>query len=264
MAILSHGSDLTLAPTLGDLVRHDGLTVQLGLHQLAAAGFTCVQLDATLPDIRPRELDRRGRRDLAALLNRRSLRLAGIDLFLPQSHYLQSDHQDRAMHATLRAIEMAADLGRVALSIALPFARMDGDLTATLAEAVDRCGIRMAVHAEDQLDGLLKWLRQVDLPAIGAGIDPASLLARGLDPVATAHQLGGFLTVARISDVKAANLPTRCLAGQGQLQLSSYRIAVDLSPRRAGPLVLDLGGLAEPLAAAAQAAHAWEDAAMAL
>ncbi|MFW6060130.1 MAG: sugar phosphate isomerase/epimerase family protein [Phycisphaeraceae bacterium] len=277
MVIVTHGSDLSLAPTLTPIVRHVGGTVRAGLERIAGRGFATVQLDATLHGIRPRELDRQARRELLGVVRRRNLRLGGVDLFIPRKHYLEADHVDRAMSATVAAIELAADLGRVPLSLTLPVRQLPVDLASAIVEAADGHSVRVAVHAEDQLDALQAWVEEVDLPALGAAIDPAALLARGHDPAQVAQRFGAHLTVARLSDVargsveEEADDPTlsqgggesvRCTVGAGELDLLAYRVALDLAAQRAGPVVLDLRGLSEPMRAAEDARRAWDDAAV--
>ncbi len=260
MAILSHGSDLSLAPTLRPLVARLEPTVRGALGHVKRAGFTWVQLDAALSGIRPRELDQRARRDLLALLSRSDLRLAGLDLFLPREHFVKSDQLDRAMAATLASVELAADLGRVPLSVALPVASMSADVLSTIVEAADGRGVTVAVHAEDQLDALEAWTNQVDAKVVGCGLDPAALLARSQDPAAIAQRLGRHLKVARLGDMSASDVMRKSL-GQGDLDIIPYRIAIDLAPSRVGPVVLDLGGVNNPLQAAIHAKAAWEKAA---
>ncbi|MFP4146042.1 MAG: sugar phosphate isomerase/epimerase family protein [Phycisphaeraceae bacterium] len=266
MAILTHGSDLSLSPTLAPLVRQAGGTVRAALGHLDRAKFTGVQLDAALAGIRPRELSARARKDLVALFARQGLRPTGIDLFIPRKHYLDPARLDRAMTATLDAITFAADLGKLPLSLALPVAKLPGDLRHTLVEAADGVGIRLAVHAEDQLDALEKWIHEVDLPALGAAIDPAPLLARGEDPAAVLGRFGKRLTIARLSDVQLGGEAesVRGPVGEGELDVTAYRIAADIARGRTGPVVLDLRGLTAPLHAAVQARQAWEDAAFTL
>ncbi len=270
MSILTHGSDLTLAPTITPTVRPAGGTVRAALERLASAGFAAVQLDAALSGIRPRDLDHQARRDLLGLLTRRSMRLAGLDLFIPRRHYLETEHQDRAMHATLAAIELAADLGRVPVSVSLPLEKMPTELTECLVEAADGRGVSVAVHGEGQIDTLLAWLDELDMRVVGAALDAAAAMARGAGADALVHQLAKHLAVARLSDVSAAdaqdsaNTGVRCPVGEGDLDVPAYRIAVDLCPSRHGPVVLDLRGLANPLAAAVAAAKAWQDAAITL
>jgi sugar phosphate isomerase/epimerase len=282
MAILTHGSDLTLAPTIGAIVQAagpSGGTVRGALECLAAAGFRAVQLDATLPGLRPRDLSARARHDLTALLSRRSMVLAGLELFIPRRHYLEPEHVDRAMAATTAAIEFAADLGRVPLSLSLPVSAMSDDARVALAACADGHGVTLAVHAEDDLDALLAWLTRVDLPILGAGIDPCAALASGQGPGQMVQRLGKLLRVARLSDMIGARTPTsrdrpgaeaagadvapaaagvRCAVGKGDLDLTRYRVAVDLAGGRLGPVVLDLRGLADPLTAAGEARSAWE------
>lgn len=270
MAILTHGSDLSLSPTLTPLVRSMGGKVRKAVEHAAAAGFNAIQLDATLAGIRPRELDGRARKDLLALLARRGARPTGIDLFIPRQHYTDPQHVDRAMTATLAAIGLAADLGKLPLSLAIPVNKMPDELKTVLIETADSRGIRLAIHAEDQLDALIAWITTVDLPALGAAIDPAALLARGKNPVDIAQQLGSKLTVARLSDVERGSSPdedepageaVRCPVGSGDLDVLAYRVAADLASNRAGPVVLDLRGLVNPLQSAAAAKKQWDDAA---
>ncbi len=270
MAILTHGSDLTLAPTIRPVVKQTDGTVQTALTRLAEGGFRAVQLDATLPGVRPRDLDVRARKDLAALLTRRGLRLAGLDCFVPRKHFVQPENADRAMAALLATIELAADLGRVPVSLALPVANLAEDMRKAIVEAADGHGIRLAVHAEDSIDDLLQWTDTTDQPALGIGLDPASALVQGREPAALVHRLRSRLAVARLSDVAGSRASgeseidtsgLRSTIGEGDLDVIAYRIALDLAGGRTGPVVLDLRGMENPLAAAAQAKIVWEKAA---
>lgn len=267
MAILTHGSDLTLAPTIGPLLPSGGGTVRGALDKLSAAEFHSVQLSAAIPGIRPRDLDKRARRDLIAMLTRQSFRLAGLDLFIPRAHFLDTAQVDRAAGAVVAAIELAADLGRVPLSVALPMVGLSDDVKHALVQAADGHGVCLAVHAEDQSKELLDWLAAVDLPALGAAIDPAVMLAAGADPVALAQRLGPRLRVARLSDaVSGSDLASetgssRCVLGKGELDVIPYRVALDLAQGRLGPVVLELRGLPQPISAAAEANRQWSNAA---
>ena len=260
MAILTHGSDLSLAPTAGPIVRAGGHRVADCLKTLAGAGFRSVQLDASLPGLRPRELDRRARRDLSALLTRHALTLAGLDLFVPRRHYLDDAQADRAMAATFAAIELAADLGRCPLSLALPVDGLEAQARHEIVAAADAHGVRLAVHAEDQMSGLVDWVKTEDVSTLGAGIDPAALLALGAGPVGVIQQRNDALAVTRLSDYESGE-KTRCAVGRGDLDVAGYRIGCDLAATRVGPMVLDLRGLSDPLAAAVVGHAAWEAAA---
>lgn len=270
MTILTHGSDLTLAPTLRPIVKQTDGTVQTALMRLAEAGFRGTQLDATQPGIRPRDLDARARKDLAAMLARRGLTLAGLDCFVPRKHFVEQENVDRAMSALFAAIALAADLGRVPVSLVLPVAAMPEDLRKAVIESADGHGVRLAVHSEDNIDGALQWADAADQPVLGLGLNPASALVRSLDPVALVHRLRRRLAVARLSDVSGSGAAgenevdangLRSAIGEGDLDVEAYRIALDLAGGRAGPVVLDLRGMENPLAASAHAKQVWEQAA---
>lgn len=272
MSIITHGSDVSLAPTVRPIVKQLGGSLKSALVKLTEAGFQSVQLDATMAGLRPRDLDRTGRRDLIATLGRRSLRLAGLDLFIPRKHFAEAENMDRAVGAALAGIELAADLGRVPVSIALPVKSLTDETTRTLAQAADGCDVRLAVHAEDQLDELRAWLTGIGIPAVGAAIDPASLIALGHKPVTVASELGAQLAVARLNDFQITAgdegddhvAGVRCAVGEGELNVMNYRVMLDLARHRAGPVVLDLRNMENALQAAEQGLESWNSATFSL
>jgi sugar phosphate isomerase/epimerase len=261
MAILTHGSDLSLSPTLGPIVRATDGTVKTAFTRIAEAGFHSVQLDATLSGIRPRDLDATGRRDLSASARRSSLQIGGIDLLIPRSHYADPQHTDRAIEATLAAIRFAGELGRLPLSVNLPIDGLSDDVTEALLTAADAQGVVLVVHAEDQIAALRVWLAETDTQVAGIGLDPANLLGGRSDPAALAQSLAKSVVGARLSDNRQGLADgSRCPVGTGDLDVMGYRIGIDLAPHRRGPVVLDLRGLSDPLAAAATAQQTWDDA----
>ena len=71
--------DRILAPTLIWL----GTRPRASLERLAERGFRRVQLSAAHESIRPRDLDRSGRRELLALLRRLDVAPGGLDVPVP-------------------------------------------------------------------------------------------------------------------------------------------------------------------------------------
>ncbi len=265
MSIDLSTSEMTLSPTLGPMVRLgvEGVrTVRAAAAFIAQAGFRWVQLDATLAGIRPRELSPRARQDLLALFTRNGLRPSGIDLFLPRKHWLDTATLDRAVTTALGAIELAADMGRVPVSMSLPMAGLGEDVRSALVTAAEARGVGLAVHAEDQLEELAKWVNATDLSALGIGLDPAALLTQGLKPDQVVHQHSARLTMGRLADVTEAAGGLRCAVGQGELDVLRYRIALDLAKARHGPVVLDLRGLETPQQAMIIGKQLWEQNAM--
>lgn len=263
MVILGHGSDLSLAPSIKPLVQRGDGGVRRALAEVARAGFEPVQLDASLSGIRPRELSRTGRRDLATTAARAGLRLAGLDLFVPRKHLLSGETVDRAVSAIVEAVGLAADLGKLPLSLTLPMDEASREVTDAVLEAADGHGVTLAIHGERDLDAAARQLDAQAQPGLGLGLDPATLILQGHDADAAAQQHGKRLTSCRLSDADR-DLGQRVAVGDGNLDLTPYRVAVDLAVHRAGPVVLDLRGLHDPKAAMASAKAAWEDAAFSL
>ena len=263
MPNLSHGSDLRLAPTLSPLVRATGRPPRQVLATIGEQGFKAVQLDATLPGLRPRELDTTARRDLLATATRSGLSIAGLDFFIPAEHYNDPEHTDRAAHAAAQACSLAGDLGRVTVSLNLPAGKADAALVQSIIDSASRHGVSLALHDEADVDRLQAWLAEHAPPHVGVGLDPAAMLIRDLDPIAAAQSLDSVLCVARLSDASKGQADGgRQVVGAGSLPVMPYRVSIDLAPRRTGPVVLDLRGLATPMSAMQRAKAVWDNAAV--
>src|SRR5688572_964638 len=100
---------LPLAPTLAPLL--DGDTpFRVAFDRLRSMEFRSVQLSATHPGLRPRELDKSARRDLLATLRRNELEPSGIHLWIPSADFDDPKKADRALSAALNTIELAVDM----------------------------------------------------------------------------------------------------------------------------------------------------------
>jgi len=213
-----------------------------------------VQLDATHPAMRPRDLDRSARRDLAATLRRLELSCCGLDMFVPPEHFASTQNVDRAAAAVISAIELAADLaalsggavvarraeGDTCVSLTLP-PNPPSDVLASLASAAQRHGVRLADHG-------LPIGEQAQAPGpIGVGLDPAGCQGAGFDPVALASSLGDRLVSARLSDTSRTlgALRVAPASAQGRLDVLAYRVALmtSASAARLRAVVLDLRGV---------------------
>jgi len=230
------------------------------------AGFAAVQLNAAAPGIRPRDLDRSARRDLAAIIRREGLDLSGADLWIPPEHFTDPVLADRAISAVTGAVELIADLAtlvrgtgsaapRPVLAVTLPPATADSTLT-EFAAVADRAGVRIADHAVPPRPS-----NPAIEPAIAVGIDPAATLASGLDPAAQASTLAARIASARLSDVSRHVGGGRVVPGSrdGRLDLLAYSIALTTSGFK-GHIIADARSLPQPRAAAAAMLEAWRNA----
>lgn len=223
-------------------------------------GARAVQLNAATPGLRPRDLDRSARRDLAATLRRHDLSCSGLDLWIPPEHLVEPGHMDRAVTSVLAAIDMAKELATLAdgsvvtarptrsgiVSLVLPDA-LASEVAASISERAISRDVLIADHAWPPRDN--------PPPAIAVGLDPAAILLRSEDPVAAASRLGGRVASARLSDLARGGggvAGGRIAPGArgGSLDALAYVIAL-ATTGYPGHAVLDLRGVSNQAAAVA-------------
>ncbi len=244
-----------------DRIAPGGERVKAVLAWLAASGARGTRVDATMSGIRPRELDRSGRRDLAALLRRSELAFAGVDVFVPPEHLIKPETVDRAVSSVLGAIDLAADLASLAagsvvarspvvgaaasVSVSL-HAKTPPDVVRSIADHAAGRSVRIADHAWPIPDAVFGADENA---AIGVGLDPATALSGGTDPIALAARLGRRTASARVSDVPssfgAMGGSGRVTPGTGRLDLVAY-LATLTTVGYQGHAILDLSGLKQP------------------
>lgn len=170
----------------------------------ASVGARAVQLDAARSGLRPRELGRSARRDVASTLRRCGLAFSGLDLMIPARHFVDPAHADRAAVALRAALELAAelsDLCETPASISAGANRvvcvsLEGDAgreaVEPLADVAGALNARIADH---------QWPAQVaERREVAIGLDAAAIAGAGCDPVAEAARLARFAAAARISE----------------------------------------------------------------
>lgn len=213
----------------------------------ARAGYRAVQLDAAAAGLRPRELGRSARRDLAATLRRATLSCSGVDLWIPAAHFADPARSDRAMSAAIDSMDFAAELasltgGRAVVSMALGWRDAPGACEALVSAAEDRA-VRLADHAWPG-DDRSRWV----------GIDPAVVLASGqpeADPASGVSRAGGRLASVRLSDLSEGG--HRVSPGSGRVDLVALLVAATTLAARP-TIVADLRGVEGALRCASELA----------
>lgn len=212
-----------------------------------SVGARGVHLDAALPGLRPRELDRSARRDLASLFRRLDLAFTGLDLWIPPHHFAQAQHVDRAIAAVRGACELAAELGGLLGDAATPVVSLE--LPETL-----HADAQLAVLGADLAAPVADHRRPYEArgPRVVPGLDAAGVLLAGGDPSAELMRLAGAGPSVRLADADGTG---RRPVGMGRLRLGEFKIACAASGARA--VILDLRGLEDPSASAERALAAW-------
>jgi sugar phosphate isomerase/epimerase len=218
--------------------------------------FRCVQLPATRAGLRPRDLDRSARRDLAAALARLELRLSGLDLWIPPDHFIEDETADRAVDATAATIDLAEDLGRVPISFMAPTGPDAAAVLQMLSAQAERQGVTLIDFTAAPVDGAEGASAVEQWASVRPGVDPALVLAAGQDPAERVVVLGADLGQVRLSDWDGQQ---RVPVGQGRLDPARLRAMLSVIGHTA-PIVVDPRTLPDPGAAVRQAVRAWEQA----
>lgn len=221
----------------------------------SSAGLRGVQLSVTGGGLRPRDLGPSARRDLRAMLTRLELTPSGIDALVPASHFIDPATAERAVDAVQGACELAADLGRVPVTVQLPAAgdeataaRRDAAV-ALVAAAADRVGVTIA-----DLGGgaMAPW------PPVGIAVDPAAVLGDGGDPSAAVARAGARLTGVRVVDLLRSGMRGPVgVSGESRLDALAYRVAVEVAGYRGLPVV-DCRQWNDPRAGVLGSMAAWQ------
>lgn len=240
-----------LAATISPLVSSRTCAdTRAALEWLGAAGYRGVQLSATDPETRPRELSMSARRDLAATMTRLELACSGIDLFIPPAHFADPAHMARAFEATEAAIEFAGMLGRVPLT--LPLGPRDaGEFLSAITAVATRHGVDMLLPIVE--------LSEIEMlsPPCAASIDCAAVLAAGGDPSAFVFKAQSRLGGVRLVDLGRTGLRAPILEPrESRLDALALRIALDAVAFPRSPVV-DARQWAEPAQGLAAALSRW-------
>ncbi|MCA9303935.1 MAG: hypothetical protein KC996_07435 [Phycisphaerales bacterium] len=248
------GPDIAVS-TAGVSVPGGSVTPRSLLDWVAQQRVRGVVIDGAAPGFRARELGRSARRDLAASLRRRELEFAGLDLWIPADHFSDPQQCQRASDAVVSGAELAGELSDLVggssvpiLSIMTP-ASVDPALLVLMGGQASKFGVTIADHRAHDPD--------TSPAGVQIGVDPASVLFAGGDPVHAVHNAGKQLTAVRLDDVNAMG---RCPvdAEGGRLDVTAYKAAIVLGSLRW--ITVDLRQLPEPTRCLSMARAAWETA----
>lgn len=210
--------------------------VRSALAAVSGWGFAGVVLDVTLPGLRPRELDRSARRDIAVQLRRLNLAFAGLDFFIPPSHFADPGHADRAVAAAVAAAELASELAKLTsdalFSMPTVMTDMGASPLSSVCDVIKQTSQRTGAAFADA-----HWPSKHHFIAV----DPAAMIFAGERNL---HQtIAGIgierVAAARLSDVTSLG---RVPIGEGSLDVTSYEVILQ-SIGYKGPLTLDLRGM---------------------
>ncbi len=195
---------------------------------------------------------------MIAELKRLELHCDSIDLFIPPEHFTTADTMDRAIHAVRDALDLGSDLGAGVLFLRLPPEAFDAppsEATQALIEYANSSRVRLA---DVGLRGRALQALEKGAPiSIGIGIDTASWLADGRDPLEGLILHGGLVAGVRMVglDETGSRVPP---TSHARIDVDAWRQAFEINAHGVSS-VIDARGWREPVDGVAQALHAWRD-----
>jgi sugar phosphate isomerase/epimerase len=174
------------------------------IYDAAKMGARGVVLDA-IGDLAPQRLGETGRRELRHLL--RTVELSLVALSIPTRRpFDTTDQLDERIRRADGAFALAYELGTNLVLARVGPIPPDEDqerravfttALASLGQRADHRGIRLAIETGTEPGQKLKeFLDSLGLVGLAASIDPSALLRAGIDPVATAGELAGWVAHA--------------------------------------------------------------------
>ena len=218
----------TIMPLLSGV---EPLDVRESLAWASVAGFRAVQLSATDPATRPRELKGSARRDFCATLARNELQCSGIDFFIPPSHWSDPQHMERAHDALINAILFAAELGLAPVLAPMP-EDVAVDVLASIAEHAARAGVSILRAAAKDLTN------STFAPPFAACIDCATVLGEGARPEDLVARSGASLGGIRLVDLHRSGLRGPLMEPrESRLDALALKVALEISGFRGIPVI---------------------------
>jgi sugar phosphate isomerase/epimerase len=178
------------------------------IYEAARIGARGVVLDAS-GELAPHRLGATGRRELRHIL--RTTELSLVALALPTRRAFDTDDQldDRIRRADA-AFAMAYELGTTLVLARTGQVPPPEDVSRravftgahlALGQRADHRGVRLALETSAETgEQLASFLDGVASTGLAASINPANLLEMGIDPVATARELGSWVVHAYAND----------------------------------------------------------------
>lgn len=226
---------------------------------LSQLGVRGVQLSVQQPGLRPRDLSASARRDLAASLRRHELVCAGVDALVPAEHWCDSATVDRAVEALRECCQLGEALGRVPVTVSFPGADADAardqrrnDALHAVAAAASTHGVLLA----DMACSSGGTVASLPRPPVGWCADPAAMLASGKAVPTVVAGLAGHLYSARIADLLRTGMRGPLGTADGQLDVLSYRMALEMAGLQGLPVV-DARQWPDPASGVQRTVAAW-------
>lgn len=231
-----------------------------GLRAASEAGFRAVELAAISGDVAPQNLSGSGRRHVIRLCEGLGLNLSALTADFPGLRFTDPRSVDERVQRTCEVLELAADLRVPVVAAAagaithpqtgeaLPSAL---EALARIGEFADSRGVLFAVRpSQDSGDRVAAVLAALRCPSIRVGLDPAALVASGVDPMALLRCVPRQVALLHARDGTAGSAETsgrETRLGEGDVDWMGVLTLLDAAEYR-GSYILRRTEAVDPMA----------------
>jgi sugar phosphate isomerase/epimerase len=178
-------------------------------------GFRAVEVAAVAGDLAPSNLSATGRRHLRRLVDNHGLDLVALVADMPGVRLGDTQRLDEHVARTCQTIDLAVDLDVSVVSAAVGAlahpaggeARSDViEALRQIGERADARGIRFALRPSTESgDRIVQLLDVLGCPSLRVGLDPASMVMAGTNPVADFQRVAKYLSLVHLRDGTAGS-----------------------------------------------------------
>jgi sugar phosphate isomerase/epimerase len=222
------------------------VSLEESLRQIAACGYSGVEIMADVPHAYPPHMDPRRRKAVVDLCRELRLAITNLNAFTLFAQgdtwhpsWIEPDPAARArrIEHTLGALQLARDLGAPGISLEPGGPLPEGmDRTAAMAlyrdglkavlPAAAQCGVDLLVEPEPHLlierpEEFEELLAGLSHPRLGLNFDIGHFYCVGVDPAAAARRLAPHIRHVHLEDIAASREHRHLVPGRGTIPLKS-------------------------------------------
>lgn len=197
-------------PIIGANTGDFRLPVKESLQLVSTLQFKTIELPVVEGEISPKNLTSSGRRHLARLIENHGLHTSVLQADMPNLHLTDSKTVDERLQRTIEIIQLAHDLhvpivtssfGALTHPDTLEPSPVAIEALGQIGEVADTYGIQFAIRPSyDSGDRLLNILHAVRCPSIKIGMDPASMVMVGINPLASIERFVSDVSLFYVRD----------------------------------------------------------------
>lgn len=252
-------NDMSIADRLGVHAHDLHSDTKRALQQAGKLGVRLVELATQTSDMLPAALSKSGRRHLLRIIEGLGLQLNSLTADHAMLRLTDPTTIDRRIELTRDVLLLAADLHVSVVSTAIgavthPETSSPSPVAVEalqrMGEAADTYGIRLALRpASDDPDACAALMAAVGCPAVQLGLDLASLVMAGNNPIRYVERFAKDVAIVHVRDARMGRSDRpgcEVRMGDGDVDLTGTLVTLESTEYR-GAYILRRTGTNDPL-----------------